>query len=1423
MPVVRLELLGGFQLSDVDGAPVAVPSRKARAVLACVALSRGRPQTRDRLAALCWPDSNTEQARTSLRQALAALRRALGVAQAVIQCEADTVTLGQVAVDVAEFELAIDAGSGADVEATERAVALYRGDLLEDVHAGAPSIDQWLAVERERLRGLASDALTRLLWHYEQSGQFDKATACATRLLAFDALQESVHRTLMRLYDHQGRQALALRQYRQCCEALERELGVRPEADTENLYQAILARRAASGENPPAPMHDAAEATTAAHLDPARTGSSPLSSASAPETRLATGNGHPLSPGNEGRANRLDHPRQAHPERPERPEAPEHAEQGQAPGKPGPELRHAVVLMASLDETMAGAAERDPEHFYARLLRWREAVTALAARYDGRVTDAIGGRVTLVFGVPMAHGNDAERALHLGLALHALADDCIGAETDGETAGDTSASRARAGDTARRAACMRVGVASGQVVAVTEAGGIALAGVPLTVAMQAMEHAAPGSTVVSNRVFLALPGRLDAASVGQVPVAGVVEPIRLWHVRRMLEIEEMLPQHAFVGRRAELSQLAGVADDCLRSGHGRVVVIRGDAGIGKSRLAERFIALAREHGMEAHRVLVLDFGVAGGSEPLRVLVRSLLAIPTHADASMRAAAVAGAYAAGQLAAEDVPFANDMLELPQPSVFADTLAAMDNATRERCVQRVLAELVRQRASLRPLLVVVEDVHWADRAWLDCLARLAMVTRQCPLTLTLTVRPEQDPLDGGWRAAIGGASLTTIDLGPLSEEEAQELAACHPRVGTSLARSCIRRAEGNPLFLDQLLRGVRTVPEDDSGHDSVSGFPGLHAVDAQPMPAVVRQGLQTEMQDGAQDHLPDSLQSIVLARLDRLPAADRIALQAAATLGQRFTPAALCALINDPTYPCDNLVRHAMVRPEGEDYLFMHALIHEAVYASLLRSRRIALHRRAAAWYAERDLALHAGHLDAAEEPGAAAAYELAARKEAAHFRNAQARRLVERALRIVAAPDALHSLCCLHGTLALDLGEPAASLASYRRAVALAKDNAQRACAWIGVASALRLLDRYTEALDALTQAGAAASERDDPDLLAQIASLRGNVQFPMGNLDECLAAHQQALHHGRAAGSALAEARALGGLGDAYYQQGRMLTAGAHFMRCVALARERGFLRIEGSNLPMVGVVDLFCNQLDTATGRCEDALRIARRIGDARIEIISLDVAASVARCRAAWDQVAEQASQALSVARRLGARRFEAELLARLGLALGMQGERAQGEHLLDEALRLSRACGVRYAGPTVLGFLARVSTDPARRLRALQDGQAILAQGCVSHCHLDLYEAAIDVSVEAGRWDDVATYVQLLRDYIAPEPFPWATFLLRRGDALAAAGRAVVAAGATPGVPLARPDLKATLTALRDEAIAAGLEHARQSIEPWLTRLR
>jgi DNA-binding SARP family transcriptional activator len=238
---------------------VPVPTRRAQALLACLALKPGQPQLRDKLASLLW-DVGHEQARNNLRQTIFTIRRALadvGAPTLVADGEALTLDMAHVRVDAIEFERLRAAG---DMSALEAAASLYCGDLLEGFSVGSPAFEEWLLAERERLRELACESMRRLLDGLVGAGALDRATPIALRLLALDPLQETIHRALMDVYARQERWGAAQRQYEQCAAILKRELGVPPEPETEALRQSILnrrRRRALPGGRPEADRHPA--------------------------------------------------------------------------------------------------------------------------------------------------------------------------------------------------------------------------------------------------------------------------------------------------------------------------------------------------------------------------------------------------------------------------------------------------------------------------------------------------------------------------------------------------------------------------------------------------------------------------------------------------------------------------------------------------------------------------------------------------------------------------------------------------------------------------------------------------------------------------------------------------------------------------------------------------------------------------------------------------------------------------------------------------------------------------------------------------------------------------------------------------------------------------------------------------------------
>ena len=256
---VRVRVLGGFEVSSATEDIVPIPTRKARALLAVLARRSDEPQSRDALAALLWPDNSETQARGGLRQALKLLRRSLrDVEHSAIMSEGDTLTLRTKAaeIDVASFELLCRQGTA---DSLERAVDLYRGDFLAGFAPPTEPFAEWVAYERTGLRERAISALSTLVTLHTGEARRGPAVRIAVRLLALDPLQEHVHRLLMRLYLEQGRRGAAVEQYRQCRAILQRELGVGPEPETDQLYREIQGPR--SRIEPAPPSRETAAAT----------------------------------------------------------------------------------------------------------------------------------------------------------------------------------------------------------------------------------------------------------------------------------------------------------------------------------------------------------------------------------------------------------------------------------------------------------------------------------------------------------------------------------------------------------------------------------------------------------------------------------------------------------------------------------------------------------------------------------------------------------------------------------------------------------------------------------------------------------------------------------------------------------------------------------------------------------------------------------------------------------------------------------------------------------------------------------------------------------------------------------------------------------------------------------------------------------
>ena len=470
----------------------------------------------------------------------------------------------------------------------------------------------------------------------------------------------------------------------------------------------------------------------------------------------------------------------------------------------------------------------------------------------------------------------------------------------------------------------------------------------------------------------------------------------------------------------------------------------------------------------------------------------------------------------------------------------------------------------------------------------------------------------------------------------------------------------------------------------------------------------------------------------------------------------------------------LIEHSLVRPEGDDFLFAHALVQEGVYGSLLKARRQALHKRAADWFAESDPELRANHLERAGDPRAAQAFFEAAQGQIAVYRFERALRLSERGLSVAADRADTYDLTCQQGEILRELGDAGRSIEAYERALSNAAGDVQECRAWIGSAEGMRIVDRIDEALTLLDKAQPVAETHRLLENLMRLHHLRGNLFFARGNVEGCETEHQRSLAYARQVGSAEGEARGLGGLGDAAYVGGRMKTAHDELVRCVEVCRQHGLGRVEVANSAQICHTKLYLLEFRQVVESALATIESARWVGHGRAELNAQAACFMALIELGEWRRAREHIDRGLELVDRLGALRFRGGALAFLGRVLKAEGQDAEALASVREAVRSAREMGASFNGPRILGCLIRVTDDRAEQDSAMAEAERIIAAGCVGNNHPHFYRDAIEVSLQREDWDAVDRYAQAFADFVKSEPLPWSDFFIARGRALAAYGR-------------------------------------------------
>lgn len=992
------------------------------------------------------------------------------------------------------------------------------------------------------------------------------------------------------------------------------------------------------------------------------------------------------------------------------------------------ERKPVTMLFADIVGSTTLTEKLDAEDAHDLLYRATQCMCQAVEYNQGTVCRFMGDGIMAMFGAPISSERHALEACRAALDMQASID---------KYANELDANY-------RNGVQIRVGLHSGEVV-VLEVGDdpdkpeYDASGPTVPLAAR-MEQSAAAGTILLTEQTRALAGDLiETNDLTAVTVKGVSEPVTVHRLNNVHSAEELSTTKArrpIVGRKSELAQFRGLLEACLESGHGQTVFVRGEAGIGKTRLVEEMTRLAQTRGFTGNKALILDFGTGKGQGAVPSLVRSLLGIAQGSGKRDREMALDQAENDGFVEHENRIFLNDLLDLTQPPEYRAIYDAMDQQSRKEGKRTSVVDMLARLAARQPVFIVVEDLHWADDITLDYLARIATVVAECPALMVMTSRAEGDPVDTNWRARAGETPIVTWDLSPLRKEEAVQLVSGFINATDSLAKRCIERAAGNPLFLEQLLLSV---------------------------------------EKGVTESVPDSIKSLVLARMDQLASEDKRALQAAAVLGQRFALEGLRFLINAPDYDCLNLVERHLLRPEAQLYLFAHALIQEGAYASLLKDQRIGLHLQAAEWYCKRDLVLYAEHLDQAGDANATDAYLSAAREQSTQYRPERALQLTRRGLEI--APEQKRfELMCLEGELLRIVGPTAKSIEVFRRAEEVANDEVERVHALMGLAEGLYLAEAHDQLLEVLKNIEQIANTRSLDLELARVHQIRGGVLFFRGDTEAGLEANKASLNYARDAGAPELETQAFSGMADVVYSRGRYISAHRYFTQCIELAHEHGYSRIIAANLPMRAEVSIFKNNFEAAEADLSEATTLAVKTRNLRAEVMAASVRGFLRAETGDFTEAEETLSRAVEITRILGAKMIESMCIWGRGWVAGRRGNLSEACQLAREAVDiLSEAeSGMTFYGPAALGLLAFATENFDERQALLAQAEDLLSGNSVAHNYLYFYELAMETCLQIADWDGVEKYASALEEYTSAEPLPRCDFFISCGRALAAHGR-------------------------------------------------
>jgi class 3 adenylate cyclase/tetratricopeptide (TPR) repeat protein len=576
------------------------------------------------------------------------------------------------------------------------------------------------------------------------------------------------------------------------------------------------------------------------------------------------------------------------------------------------ERRQVTVMFSDLVGSRALSARFDPEDLREVISAYQKCVAETVQRFGGFVAKYMGDGVLVYFGYPQAHEDDAERAVRAGLELVAAVG---GLKTHAPLQ-------------------TRVGIATGLVVVGDLIGSgasqeQAIVGETPNLAARLQGVAEPNGVVIAASTRKLVGNLFELEDLGAQGVKGISGPVRAWAALRPSSVESRFEaMHAsglteLVGREEEIEILLRRWSK-IKTGEGQVVLLSGEAGIGKSRLTA---ALLERFANEPHtrlRSFCSPQHTDSAFYPIIGQMERSASLSRNDSLQVKLDKLNAMLAQSSTSAQDAALLAEMLSLPNDGRYP----ALELTPQQRR-QRTLEALVSQIVALsrqKPLLMIFEDAHWTDPTTLELFGRIVDRTPTLRVLLIVTFRPE---FESPW---IGRPYVTPLTINRLAEREVGAMidgVIGNKLLPANIRQDIIERTDGIPLFVEEMTRAVLEAKDEEAAERTVA---------AVPSPSIA---------------VPTSLHASLMARLDRLGAAKEVA-QIGAAIGREFTYALLAAVVRKPEQELvpalDRIVRAGLLFRQGvpphANYLFKHALIQDAAYGTLLREPRRALHARIA---------------------------------------------------------------------------------------------------------------------------------------------------------------------------------------------------------------------------------------------------------------------------------------------------------------------------------------------------------------------------------------------------------------------------------------------------------------------------------------------